>query len=422
MSFTKVAIAQLGARKHYQEPILLHQWGLLDTLYTDFYAGHSLLTQALRHRLIICILPAVVKRILDRYDPALSVANIVHFPQLGYRYANELSHLGAGSAASIFSQTGKSFCRYILDYGLGDASIVYGFNSSCLELFEYAEQKGLRRILDQTLAERSYYYKIMQAEESRWPGWSCRPFRLTHADQELAEREQREQDLADQIICGSNFVKDSLMARGISAEKVTVVPLGRIKELEPLSSSSKQITHSSTLPWQERSEGLRILFAGTVGLRKGMPYLLEALHALKGDFPFVCRAAGRIDLITEVIDSYHDVCQFLGQVPRSEMSSLYTWADVFVLPSLCEGSAMVTYEAMFWGLPIITTHSSGSIVQDGVNGLIVSDRDSSAISQALKAFYQGSHRPDTCSFRQHAHQVRESSKSLLMAAIIGERA
>ena len=62
------------------------------------------------------------------------------------------------------------------------------------------------------------------------------------------------------------------------------------------------------------------------------------------------------------------------------MADLYAWADVFLLPFICEGSAMVTYEALSWGLPVITTHNAGSIVRDTVDGWLVPYRDSEAIA------------------------------------------
>jgi starch synthase len=46
-------------------------------------------------------------------------------------------------------------------------------------------------------------------------------------------------------------------------------------------------------------------------------------------------------------------------------------ADVFVFPSLFEGSAVVTYEALATGLPCVVTPSAGSVVRDGVEGFIV---------------------------------------------------
>ena len=46
-------------------------------------------------------------------------------------------------------------------------------------------------------------------------------------------------------------------------------------------------------------------------------------------------------------------------------------ADVFVFPSLFEGSAVVTYEAIACGLPSIVTPEAGSVVRDGVEGFLV---------------------------------------------------
>ena len=73
-------------------------------------------------------------------------------------------------------------------------------------------------------------------------------------------------------------------------------------------------------------------------------------------------------------------------IPRSEMAEQYEWADVFLLPSLCEGSATVTYEAMFQGLPVICTPQTGSTVRDGIDGFIVPARDSDAIVEKLERF------------------------------------
>jgi glycosyltransferase involved in cell wall biosynthesis len=70
-------------------------------------------------------------------------------------------------------------------------------------------------------------------------------------------------------------------------------------------------------------------------------------------------------------------------VTRQEVRRHYQWADVFVFPSLCEGSAMVTYEALAAGLPVITTPNAGSVVRDGVDGFIVPIRDAEAIAAKL---------------------------------------
>jgi glycosyltransferase involved in cell wall biosynthesis len=79
-----------------------------------------------------------------------------------------------------------------------------------------------------------------------------------------------------------------------------------------------------------------------------------------------------------------EVAELTGQVPRQEVIRHYEWADVFVFPSICEGSATVTYEALAAGLPVITTPNAGSVVRDGVEGFIVPIRDAAAIAAKIE--------------------------------------
>jgi glycosyltransferase involved in cell wall biosynthesis len=377
-----ILVAQIGARKHYQEPILFHQWQMLDKLYTDFYCGHNWLSKIARNQRIYQHCPKIIKKVIDRYDPSLNLAKIIHFPALGYKYHQQLKQALPWEKSQINIDIGRKFCQKIIDCGFGNASIVYGFDGSCLELFEYAKSQGLRCILDQTVAERSLIHDLLLEEEKLWSGWSKYPFQVYEGDLKLVQRQQREQILADKIICGSSFVKDSLINKGIKEDKIFVVPLGR--------SQQTQIFNLLDNNLSKKHNELRILFAGSVGLRKGIQYLLQALRKLKGEIFFTCKVAGGLEIKAEKIKEFSDVAEFLGRVPRSEMKELYAWANVFVLPSICEGSAMVTYEALSWRLPIITTYNTGSIVRDNIDGFIVPIRDSKAIIDKLRYLYHNS--------------------------------
>lgn len=415
MKNTKVLVAQPGARKHYQEPLIFHRWGILDRLYTDFYSGHSALANLLRYPRIYQHLPNLLKKGLDRYEPGLKNADIIHFPLLAYQALQALKKAPIEEAGKIYAWGGKEFCQRFINAGLGNANTIYGFNSTSLELFEYAKQRELRCILDQTQAERSLVHKLLQEEEKLWQGWSLSSFIVNDGDLELLQREQGEQDLADRIICGSNFVKNSLIARGIDPNKISVVPLGRLKD-ENLA-RHQGIAQSP----QEREDGLRILFAGSVGLRKGIPYLLEALRKIKGKIPFTCKIAGTIEIKPERVNEYSDVCEFLGRVSRSQIKDLYTWADVFILPSICEGSAMVTYEAMSFGLPIITTSNSGSLVRDGIDGFIVSIRDIEAIADKVMKIYNiGNNLEKRANIQEYLKHTLKCSENKLLQTLMLE--
>jgi starch synthase len=62
-------------------------------------------------------------------------------------------------------------------------------------------------------------------------------------------------------------------------------------------------------------------------------------------------------------------------------------ASIHVFPSLCEGSAKVTYEAAACGLPQITTREAGDVVEDGVQGMIIPPADIEALAEAIQHLY-----------------------------------
>jgi len=377
----KITIAHLGARKHYQEPCLFSEWGILEKFYTDFYAGNNLINKILRSTWLYPHLPTVFKKMLGRFSPHLDPKSVIHFPLLGISYFHKLKKASEKNIYDIHISIGQEFNRKIIASGMKSSTVVYGFNSASLELFEYAKTKNIKCILDQTLAKKDFECKLLLEEEENWPGWSKYVFHIYESTQRLQRRETQEQELADYIVCGSDFVKNTLIDSGIKPDKISVIPLGFNQNL-----SLSRV--SNLLSGDQSGNPLKILFAGSVGLRKGIPYLLDSLKILHNHIPFECKLAGSIEIKLDKIQEHSKFCNFLGRVPRSEMEALYKWADVFVLPSICEGSAMVTYEAMSYGLPIITTYNSGSIIRDKVDGFLVPIRDSNAIAKSLiEIFY-----------------------------------
>jgi glycosyltransferase involved in cell wall biosynthesis len=98
--------------------------------------------------------------------------------------------------------------------------------------------------------------------------------------------------------------------------------------------------------------------------------------------------AGRVDeTVADVVEAYEDgdSIEFLGWV--DDVDALYRDASVFVFPTIEEGSARVTYEAMSWGLSVITTPHSGWVGTDGDHGVEVSIRDVKALASAMKQLY-----------------------------------
>ena len=89
----------------------------------------------------------------------------------------------------------------------------------------------------------------------------------------------------------------------------------------------------------------------------------------------------------EALKQYRDIFTHIRNVPYSELPRYYQSADIFVYPSLHEGSALAIYEALASGLPVVTTFNSGSVVRDGIEGYVVPVQDPDAIKDKIEFLY-----------------------------------
>jgi glycosyltransferase involved in cell wall biosynthesis len=147
---------------------------------------------------------------------------------------------------------------------------------------------------------------------------------------------------------------------------------------------------------RECGEKLKVLFVGTLSLRKGIQYLLQAARYFHGA-RMAFRAVGPIHLSESATNQVRNHIEVVGSVPRSELRMHYEWADVFVLPTLSEGSANVCYEALASGLPVVTTPNAGSVVQDQIDGFIVPPAVPEALIGSLDELRRHPDRIPACS-------------------------
>src|SRR5690606_14275099 len=85
-----------------------------------------------------------------------------------------------------------------------------------------------------------------------------------------------------------------------------------------------------------------------------------------------------------------------GRLDDAELHSLYEHVDLFVHPTLYEGSSLVTLEAMIHRRPVVATAAGGipDKVFSGRNGLLVPPDDPRALANALRlAVQQRAHWP-----------------------------
>jgi glycosyltransferase involved in cell wall biosynthesis len=385
----KLIVSQLGARMHYAVPRMLHAQGRLQRFYTDICAtkGWPKLLRAVPGG----VMPTALRRLTGRVPFAVPESAVVTFPSVGVGFGMRRAraktpteqteaHLWAGRELS------RRLVSHVQSHGVGAAGGVYGFSGECLEALVAMRARGLKTVVEQIVAPKLILDRLVLEEEERFPGWSAvSAFDGLSAD--YAARELEEWATADLVVCGSGFVRDGVIASGVAPARCVVVPYGVDMQ-------------GGGEPRRRALGPLRVLTVGGVGLRKGTPYVLEAAGRLGARAEF--RMVGACDVVGPARAALADAVTLTGAVPRTEIAAHYAWADVFLLPSICEGSATVVYEALAAGLPVVTTPNAGSVVRDGVDGYVVPIRDVDAIEAALAAFAADAELYERCSLNARA--------------------
>lgn len=391
----RVAVAQLGARMHYAVPRLLHESGNLAHFYTDACADRGV--AGLLRLLPPETLPSPARRLAGRRVLGVPKSKLTSFG--GFGIALALARMTARSPSAETALTlwgGRRLSKLSVAHGLADATAVYGFSGECSRLLAAAKARGLATAVEQIIAPRPIVDLLVREEEARFPHW-----RLPAAEDRnaaaFAAEERTAWRYADLIVCGSAFVREHVVASGVPAGRCVVVPYG-VAPRKP-----------AVPPVRRLSGPLKVITVGSVGLRKGSPYVLAAAERLRGVAEF--RMIGQVSVGPAALTRLAASVTLVGQVPRAEIAAEFANADVFLLPSICEGSATAVYEALAAGLPVITTPNTGTVVRDGVDGFIVPIRDTDAIVGALATLAE-----DRALLRQMARNAAERSAAYDLAA------
>jgi len=349
----RFAVLQMGARMNYAVPALLARAGMLDALYTDIHAGDwpvrllSRLAPAGR-------LPRPLRRLLGRRVPAeVPPERIFSVPLRAL-----LRYYTAG-----YRDPGAD--RRLLRSAFGTANALYALSHGHLEVIQAAKQSGLFVAFEQVIDPD--HLDILREERERFPG--IEPQATPSEEAEYLRAHRLIWHTADITLAPSDSVTRGIVRLGGPTERIRFVPYG----------IPEALLESSPAPVPGR-----VLFVGQVGLRKGLPYLAEAARILQSRrVRCEIRVVGPIPAAILPRPEFAGP-SYVGSVPRAEIHREFTAADLFVLPTLVEGSATAHLEALAYGIPVITTPNCGAVSRDGLEGLIVPIRDASALAGAIE--------------------------------------
>ncbi|WP_435022163.1 glycosyltransferase family 4 protein [Tundrisphaera sp. TA3] len=363
----------------YQAAIGLAQAGALDRFLTGFYyKGHGTASEMAR-QLLPCQFARIRRTLMRRHErriPADRVRSAWSF-DAALAVENRLAARRPGAREAVARWRTERFDRFVArsqSWGERPSAALLFSDVGSREALPACRRLGIPSILSMVHGDVREEVEVLAREKAEAPDFF--PIYLGDGRLDLDaldwlhQRRLRDIAEADHILVPSDHIAGELARHGTPRDRISVIPYAAdCKRFRPD-------------PGKTHGDGCTFLFAGGITQRKGIKYLLEAWRRVR-------RPGWRLQLVGALpsdpgpLAGLLDDVEHLGRVGHADMPGLMAKADVFVFPSLFEGSAVVTYEALACGLPVITTPAAGSVARDGVEGALVGSRDVDGLAAAM---------------------------------------
>jgi len=222
---------------------------------------------------------------------------------------------------------------------LGTPDLVHAWSGAAEPSLLAARQRGLPTVLERSSSHMEEQCHLLRSEYTRLGlGWGETPAATV-------QRELREYSLANEVFVPSRFVERTFLAKGFPARRLFRNGFG--------------VDVARFSPGKKSDEVFRVIFAGSLGVRKGIHHLVAAFRraAIPGsELQLVGGATPDTDRLVGAADPR---IKRIGHVPQAVLPDLYRQASVFVMPSIEEGQAMVQAQALACGLPLVCTAHTG---------------------------------------------------------------
>ena len=255
-----------------------------------------------------------------------------------------------------------------------DLDILIGWSSFSLKSFQLGKNNKCLKILERGSTHIDFQTNIMKEE------YLINNLTPNLPSKYIIDKEKMEYQLADHIMVPTEFARQTFLIRGFPEKKIIKIPYGvDLKEFQKKKSNKKK--------------GLlfRIIYTGTLSIRKGVLYLLksfEELNLKNSQLLMIGNVDSEIKLKINKYRSNKKIV-FKKSISQSKLSEQYSSSNVFITCSIEEGLSMVQLQAMSCGLPIICTPNSGGdeIVDNGIDGFILPIRDIKELKKKILYLY-----------------------------------
>lgn len=259
----------------------------------------------------------------------------------------------------------------------GQIDIIHAWPLGALQTIKSAKRLGIPVALERCNAHTRFAYEVVQ-KECELIGVPLPPDHEHAFNAEKLRHEEEEYDLADAILCPSDFVLKTFLDQGFSKEKLVRFFYGvDEKQFYP------DLTHRAT------DRGLAMIFVGVCAVRKGLHYALEAwlrspaskdgTFLIAGDFLPAYR-----EKLAPML-AHPSVC-VLGH--RNDVPQLMRQSDLFVLPTIEEGFGLVCTEAMASGCVPLVSDACTELCRHMENALVHSAGDVEGLTEHITLLYK----------------------------------
>jgi glycosyltransferase involved in cell wall biosynthesis len=259
----------------------------------------------------------------------------------------------------------------------GQIDIIHTWPLGALETLRTASRLGIPTVLERPNAHTGFAMDVVQKECDRL-GVTLPPGHEHAYNAEKLRKEEEEYRLATRLLCPSEFVVTTFLEKGYSREQLARHIYGY----------DEKVYYPSNEP-RDSERGLTMLFVGVCAVRKGVHYALEAWlqspACHKGTFliagEFLPAYAAKIAPMLE-----HRSVRVLGH--RKDVPELMRKSDILVLPSIEEGSALVTSEARGCGCVLLVSDAAGASCTHLEDALVHQAGDVEALAQHITVLHE----------------------------------
>lgn len=284
-----------------------------------------------------------------------------------------------GNAEHILHQRNQLFQEQLPDALLQAADCIIGFDTSSWILAQRAAQWQKPFVLDASIAHPRLKESIYAQLREQYPQWQQQ---LSPKSEALLQLEQAEMQQATHIVAATSFTKNSYIAQGIPADKISINPYGvhlgyfHSKWEQPVAKKKKTV----------------FAFLGSINARKGIPWLLKIWPAIHTQYPQAELQLAGYGQWPDGLPLPNGVV-LKGALHPADRLAFLQQADVFIFPSFFEGFAQTIIEAMAAGLPVITTtHTVGpEVIVNHRHGFVLTPGDDDALTKAMVHFLEQPH-------------------------------